>query len=105
MQLARLQTGSQFPHRIIAQDVPCRITREQGALLFLAEYRGSIQIAIRSVQSDMAQEVSSLHAFGHASTDSPHHGAQRSGDVSVAAFFLFDQVPVVTGKELIAAIT
>src|SRR5207245_1842517 len=75
---------------------------EQLGLILLWKQGRSMQIPVRAVEGQVAQEVSALHAFGHQAPDAAQRMPQQTWQPVPGSLLSLDDVLVVPGKDLVA---
>src|SRR6478735_7271929 len=78
---------------------------EQSLLILEFEKSRSVEVAVHAIQRDVLEEVLAPSGIRQSPAKGSQRAANRSGNESVVPLSVFDDVFVITGKELITAIS
>src|SRR5205823_1964271 len=69
------------------------------------EQRARIAIALGVRKGHVTQKISAAHTLWHDTADAFHDSTNRAGQETVASLTLLDQIPVISRKKLIPAVS
>ena len=96
--------GALGPPRVLAADQRRGLGREQSREPVAPEQRDRVEIAVDVGQRDVAQVVAAPHAVGHPARKIPERAAREAGKDPVPPLAALDDVLVVPGEQLVAAV-